>query len=466
MLKTKIVATFGPSCSDPATLVSLYEHGVRIFRINTSFPTVDEVGANIAHLRKHVPDAAILIDLQGFKVRIQGLHKPIALFEGNSVRLGTGKKSDQKDEAVTLSLDYPKLFSFLKKGNSVLIDEGKVVLSVVKADETSALCKVVDGGMVFPRKTVNVPGVVLDFPSLSEKDLAIAKLAAKHEVEFLALSFVRSAEDIIQAKKIIGKSKIKLISKIENSQGVANFDEILTISDGIMVARGDLGVETPLEQVPLRQKEFLRKAQQQGKPSIIATHILESMIESPVPTRAEISDIANAIFDGADALMLSGETAMGKYPVKAVMAMAKTARVIERHRELVHSSSRHEVGKPMTNAIARAVYDITEHLPIAAILVATASGTTARAIASFRPKHTVFAFTSTPLAALQLNLTYGVEGVCFPHHSKGRDVAISTIIDQAKKQKFIKKNDLVLIVSGANIMHQGATNMVEIQEVV
>ena len=469
MLKTKIIASYGPACDNEVILKKMYEYGMRVVRINTSFTTIKELDEAIFFIRKSVPKVALLLDVQGYKIRIKHLSKSLTVKKGDRIFVAAKESCSVKNTLCTIAIDYPQLFSSVKVGSILHIDEGKVIIRVVEILDKGCLCEVLEGGEIASKKTINAPGINLNFPNLSTKDKQIITLAAREKIEFIALSFVRSIKDVEEGRKLLGKSDTKIIAKIENSQGVKNFDEILKVSDGIMVARGDLGVETLLEKVPLLQKEFVRKANTYGKPIIIATHMLESMIHQVVPTRAEVSDVANAILDGADSVMLSGETAVGKYPIKAVKEMAKIAFQVEKSMEFTKCERNifeiHKVGKPMTNGIAHAIMQICNELPIKSILVATSSGTTARAIASFKPKQDIFAFTSKAISAYQLNLSFGVVSSVFFEKVKGRDNSIKTMIKNAKKEVLIKKGEMILLVSGANIMHQGTTNMLEILEI-
>lgn len=475
MLRTKIVASFGPACHDREILQRMYREGMRVVRLNTSFLTPQATSESLDFVRETLPDVAILVDLQGFKIRITGLDAAIPISAGAQVILTTDKhlaaQKQQQEKAGSssepipvLGVDYPHLLDALQKGTIIHINEGKIILRAVDCSENACTCDVVVGGDIIPRKTVNLPGTALDFPSLSDKDKAIALVAKEKQAEFLALSFVRSAADVADARQLLGKTTTKLIAKIENKEGMKNFQEILDNVDGVMVARGDLGVELPLEKVPLLQKQFIKKARKLGKPCIVATHMLESMIHEVVPTRAEVSDIANAVFDGTDALMLSAETATGHYPVKAVAAMAKIAREMEHHYDEDQSFVRHSVANEITDAVTSAAIQIIEKLPITAILVGTSSGTTARSIACYHPKPPVYAFTETIQAARQLNLTFGVHARCMCAQSD-KLISIDNMLSTALREKLVKPGSLVLIISGENLMASGATNVLTVRRV-
>lgn len=456
--KTKIVATIGPSCFDPEILRQMIESGVNVARINTSHAIEGEIERVASSIRAISEDVGILVDLEGPKIRLNDFGEPVMVENGELFTFSCDNAGGK------FVVSHPELYKDVKVGTRLLVDDGKLIFDVVEINGTNIIAKAAKGGLVKKHKTVNVPGVHLSFPVIDEKDYESIMKALEVKADFISGSFIRSAEDVQAIRSLIENSNIKIISKIENPEGVVNFDSILEASDGIMVARGDLGVELPAEQVPMLQKEFVKKCNRMGKPVIVATQMLESMTESPTPTRAEVNDVANAIFDGADAVMLSGETSVGKYPVDAVRVMNNVAREVEPHIEPVRASGM-PGAKPATNAIVNAVADICQDLPIDKVLVATATGTTAISLSRFRIKQPIYAFTKDAIYNRRLALHRGVEGEVVEAAATSRDLGVRAVAKDAFEAGLVSESDLVVIVAGANIMGQGATNMLEIQRV-
>lgn len=433
-------------------------NGMSVARINASFADAAEirtVGRKIRALSKNV---ALLLDTKGHKIRLSDFREPVHLKRGDTFVL------ECRPNTRFISISYPSLYKQVDKGTKLLIDDGKVVLIVQATDGTQIITRVETGGILTRSKTVNVVGSKLKFPPLTAKDRKDIRTAIEERYDFVAISYVRSKDDVLAVKRLIGKTPLKVISKIESEAGVKNVDEIIENSFGIMVARGDLGVEMPYEQTPLLQKSIVGKCNGAGKPVIVATQMLESMIHNPTPTRAEVSDITNAIMDGADALMLSAETSTGEYPVESVKAMARVAKYIEANLE-PRVISESAVAKPSTNAIAEAVIDICDKLPISRILVATGSGTTARVIARHTPRQSIAAFTKDEWSMRGLALTKGVIASVLPKMDATRGTAVVQVTKAAYKKGFVSKSDMVVVVAGANIKGISATNMLEIVQV-
>lgn len=456
--KTKVVATIGPASWDPNVLTQMIESGLNVARINMSHADIEEMNRVTKLIRGISTDVAVLVDLCGHEVRLNDFGEPIDLKKGASFTFGC------KEGEKPVFVSHKTLFQDIKVGSKILIDDGRIELKVEKIEGEDIVTKVIQGGSLIKKKKLNLPGTHLSFSGLTEKDYEDTVAAVKLGVDYLAASFVRSADEIDLIRDLIQNSQVKIISKIEDPEGVMNFDAILDVSDGIMVARGDLGVEIPAEKVPVLQKKFISKCNKLGKPVIVATQMLESMTESPTPTRAEVNDVANAIFDGTDAVMLSGESSVGKYPAEAVSVMAKVAREVEPNITPEVQDSM-PIAKPATNAIARAVYDICNSLPIDKILVASATGTTAIAIARFKPKQPIYAFTRDDVFKRRLALHRGIYPAVLEAAATSRDLGVKAVARDAYEEGLVSETDLVVVVAGANIMGQGATNMLEIQRV-
>ncbi len=457
MKKTKIVCTLGPATRDEKVLEQMLLNGMNVARINFSHGDHEFHKQQIDMFRKvrdrlGVP-AALMLDTKGPEIRTQEI-------EGTNVRLKKGNmftlttKDVIGNEEIT-SITYKDLPRQLTKGNKVLIDDGKVTLEVVETTETDVICKVVSGGPIASKKGINIPNVHLDFEYLSEKDKADLAFGVKEDFDYIAASFVRSKEDVILLRNYldyIGGRNIKIISKIENIEGVKNFEEILKYSDGIMVARGDMGVEVEYEKLPGLQKKFIRGCFSSGKVVITATQMLESMIHSTTPTRAEITDVANAIFDGTSAIMLSGETAMGDHPAKVVKTMAKIAMQAEKDAfEMgMYSSINYDNDtNDTTNAVCDAACTTARDLNAKAIIAVTNSGHTARRVSKYRPEVMIIAPTPKEKTFHQLALSWGVypvKAIFQTDTSKLFDHAIAC----AKMHHYVDENDRVIMVGGTN----------------
>lgn len=470
MPSTKIVATLGPATDSPELIRKLLEAGVDIFRLNASH------GVKEDHIRRihMVRDAAaamgiyagLLLDLQGPKIRLGEFENGgCTLANGNTFTITTEQVMGNEKLASTT---YAEFARDVKPGNSVLIADGSVKLRVLSTDGVAARCEVVVGGPVSNRKGINLPGVAVSSPSLSRKDKADLAWGLDENVDYIALSFVRQPSDVLRLKLYLEEreSKAQIISKIEKPEAVENLNAILAESDGVMVARGDLGVEMAIEKVPAIQKTIIQRARSMGKFVITATQMLESMIENPFPTRAEVSDIANAIYDGTDAVMLSAETSAGKFPVEAASVMDRIAAETEvnlRYRG-------YQELPPMDNPshaeiIADSAYRAGRYLGVAAIVVFTASGGTARLISRFRPPVPIYAFTPFEQSARQLSMIYGVRPIVVPNVGSTDEMLVQ-MDQELQRLGLIKPNDQVVFVSGQPIGEPGSTNMLKLHRAI
>lgn len=468
MRKTKIVCTIGPASNDPKVMEEMLKSGMNVARLNFSHGTHEEHKKNIENFRKvrdklGVP-AAVMLDTKGPEIRI-------GTFEKNTVILKNGEKftlttKDVQGTDKIVSITYKDLPAQLEKGNKVLIDDGRIALDVMDVTEDEIICVVKNGGELSDRKGVNIPYVHLDYPYLSEKDEADLKFGVEMNVDFVAASFVRSKEDVIAIRNFLdyhGGYDIKIISKIENIEGVNNFDEILYHSDGIMVARGDMGVEIEFEKLPGLQKKFIRKCYSQGKVVITATQMLESMIHSLTPTRAEITDVANAVFDGTSGIMLSGETAMGEHPAHVIKTMAKIAEQAESdafEMKIYQDIQYVNDSDDTTNAICDAACTTANDIKATAIIAITKSGYTARRVSKFRPHQTIIATSPDEKTFHQLSLSWGVYPVK-ALYQQDANVLFDHAVACAKRYGLVNEDDIVVITAGAD----GATNVLKVQQV-
>ena len=471
MRKTKIVCTIGPASESPEMLRKLVLAGMNVARLNFSHGDYDEHGARIANIKKVREElgrtVSILLDTKGPEIRLGKLaEEPIELVQDEIVTLTT---EDVLGTRRRIPVSYKQLPQDVSVGSTILIDDGLIGLRVTAIRGTEIDCRVVNGGPIKSRKGVNVPGVRINLPGITEKDAADIRFGIEQGVDFIAASFVRKASDVLEIREILEKhnaSHIQIISKIENQEGVDNLADILEVSDGLMVARGDLGVEIPAEEVPLVQKRMIEMCNRAGKPVITATQMLDSMQRMPRPTRAEASDVANAILDGTDATMLSGETAAGKYPVESVLTMARIAERTEaalEYREIfIRQASAQQ--RSVTEAISQAVANSALELDAKAIVTPTETGYTARMVAKYRPKAPVIAVTRDESVMRRLNLVFGV----FP--MKGYDAATTDelfemSVSAAKNSGFVHHGDIIVITAGIPVGRSGATNLIKIHQV-
>lgn len=446
---TKIVCTIGPSTHSSQTLRELALAGMNVARLNMSHgdhASHLQVIRNIKSLNKKLPDpVAILADLQGPEIRTGEVEAPIELKAGE-VFYFTVLGADVEERSV--SVNYQDLVRDIKKGDRVTVDNGLINLQVLEVDEHHLKCRVLDGGTLGSKKHVNLPGVRVNLPSITQKDRKDIEFAIENDLDFIALSFVRSADDVLKVREIVERAggHQRLIAKIENQEGVDHFDAILEAADGIMVARGDLGVEVNLEDLPVLQRHMVRRAEIAGKPVIVATHLLESMIEYPHPTRAEVTDVANAVYEQADAIMLSGETATGSYPVRAVEMLDRIARRIELEPSMGFYRER-PAPRSLREELAQSACRLADSLDAAAIIVITRRGLFGQLVASYRPKRAVIcAFTNMSTTRRKLLLNRGVMPFRI-NLSKNPEKTITTALEKLRERGVAKPGEPIVIVS-------------------
>ncbi len=470
MRKTKIICTIGPASESEERLRELMLAGMNVARFNFSHGSHEEHKAKFDRVIKVSSElklpVATLLDTKGPEIRLKDI-------EGGKTELVSGQKFILTTEEILgnnekVTITYKGLKDDINVGTTILIDDGLIEMVVDEINETDIICSVVNGGPISNHKGVNIPGAALSMPYISDVDRGDIMFGCDMDFDFLAASFVRCKEDILEVRKIIEEhgSHMKIIAKIENMQGIRNLDEILEAADGIMVARGDMGVEIPMEEVPIVQKQMIKKAEALGKHVITATQMLESMIKNPRPTRAEATDIANAIYDGTTAIMLSGESAAGLYPVEAVKTMAKIA---ERTEQDIDYNSRLRRRKDIDNidtttAISHATCTTAMDLKAAAIITVTISGFTAGMIARYKPSCPIIACSVSPRTCRQLNLAWGVTPIWIARESTAEDL-FDEAVHAAEKEGYIKKGDKVVLTAGVPLGVSGRTNMIRVVEV-
>ncbi|MFN3871381.1 MAG: pyruvate kinase [Ignavibacterium sp.] len=467
--KTKILATLGPATSSAEQIKNLIYAGIDGVRLNFShgdFNFFEEIFRNIylACVDEKTP-LAVLIDLQGPKIRIGELAEPeIQIKEDDTIEITTEKIIGTKEK---ISTTYKYLPRDAEIGNLILIDDGLIRLSIIEKTENSVICKVLNNGTLKPRKGMNLPGMKLSTPSITEKDFENLEFALKHRVDFIALSFVRSAEDVIELKNwLLMKGKeIPVIAKIEKKEAVEQIDEILKIADGIMIARGDLGVELPPQEVPVLQKSIIRKCNAAGKLVITATQMLESMINSPIPTRAEASDVANAVWDGTDVVMLSGETSVGKFPVRTVQIMNDILKNAEEHslnKKDIDFLIPELLQEKLFDSVGRAVVAISHQTNAQAIVVFTEKGRTARLISKYRPKAKIIAVSNNFNTMNNLSLHWGVIPI-FSEKVDKEHIAIEEAKSSILSSGLAKSGDLLIFTAGAPYSEKSRTNWIRFE---
>ena len=469
MRRTKIVCTLGPSTDKEDVLRNLMKNGMNVARMNFSHGTHEEQKARLDMIKKlreelNLPVAALL-DTKGPEIRIGDV-------EGGKLELKPGQEFTLTTEEMLgtekkVTITYKELYKDVEPGDSILIDDGLIGMEVVRIDESDIVCRVKNGGFISNHKGVNVPGVELNMPFVSPKDLADIVFAVEQDYDFIAASFTRTAEDIMEIRKILqehGGEKIHIIAKLENKQGVKNCEDILRVADGIMIARGDMGVEIPLEEVPVILKELIRKAMHMGKPVITATQMLDSMMKNPRPTRAETSDVANAIYQGTSAIMLSGETAAGAYPIEAVQTMAKIAERTEQDIDYSREFKPRKLAEApdVTSAISHATCTTAADLKAAAIVAVSKSGRTVSRIAKYLPVCPIIGCTTDERVYRQLNLLWGVTPVVM-EEANTADELFDHAVELAEQKGLIARGELVVIAAGVPVGLSGTTNMMKVQ---
>jgi len=468
--RTKIVATMGPASAPKETLLAMIKAGVNVCRLNFSHGKAEDHKKVIDTIREineqYKTNIGILADLQGPKIRI-GLVKDggIHLINGTRINITTHECIGDDNQIYITYDTFPK---DVQANEIILLDDGKIQMRVIETNRVdTVVCEIVHGGILTSRKGVNLPNTKVSIPSLTEEDLINLKFVLQFDVEWIGLSFVRNAEDIVQLKHIIAEhgSSARVIAKIEKPEAIDNIDEIIAVTDGVMVARGDLGVEMPMEEVPLLQKMIARKCRAASKPVIVATQMLESMITTPRPTRAEVNDVANSVLDGADAVMLSGETSVGEFPVIVIETMAKIVRNVEElgypynaKDELVRTQ---DEPSNLSDAVCGSAVYLAEHTNAVGIVSMTSSGYTAFEISSYRPKASTYIFTSNKQLLNALSLVWGVRSFYY-NKQESTDQTIEDVNNTLKAEGLVQVGDVVINTAAVPIIKKGKTNMLKV----
>ncbi len=458
--KTKIICTISDIKCDVEFIRELYGNGMNVARINSAHATIEGAQKIVDNIRKISDKIAILVDTKGPEIRLTGMESAVgfAAKEGDliEVRNGADRYSSQK----ILYTTCPFFVEDVPAGAHILIDDGAIDLLVVEKDEERLLCRVENTGLIKGKKSVNVPGVHISLPALTGKDRIFVDWAIKADIDFIAHSFVRCKEDLIEIQEILDaqQSHLKIISKIENQQGIDNLDDILTYCYGVMIARGDLGVEIPAEKIPIIQKHIVQKCRARKKPVIVATQMLHSMIENPRPTRAEVTDVANAIFQSTDAIMLSGETASGDYPIEAVKTMSTIALEAEQSIDTRLDLNLEKVTKPLAAVLARSLVAATQEIPVKAIILDTWTGRTGRYLAEFRPKVPIYAMCYNAFTMRELALTYDIYSYKF-EITGTKEGFVQNSLRILMEDGKISKGDLVGFIGGSFNDEIGASYM-------
>ena len=470
--KTKIIATLGPASSSKEMIKKLIKSGVDVLRVNFSHATHDEVERivdDVNDLRKELgSNVTLLGDLQGPKIRIGELENDIELKKNQSLSICSNLSESNGIDKIFIS--YPSFAKDVKPGENILVDDGKLIFKVISTNKKDTVdIKVVQEGVLKPRKGVNLPNTKISQPALTEKDIDDAKFAVKKSFDWIALSFVRSKKDVLQLRELIESQcdyHIPIISKIEKPQAIKKIDSIIKVSNGIMVARGDLGIEIPAEEVPLNQKKIVAKCKKRGIPVVIATQMMESMIDSLTPSRAEVNDVANSVMDGADAIMLSGETSMGKYPCEVVKKIGDIIHGVEDSPLIKIPVDLPEIksDRLITKSICKNAATIANEIGASAICTLTNSGYTGWQISSWRPSALVIVFTSNKKILTQMNLLWGVKGVYY-NNFESTDKTVEEVNSLALENKYIKKGDFVINLAAMPIYEKGQVNTLRITKI-
>ncbi|WP_258099952.1 pyruvate kinase [Marinoscillum pacificum] len=469
--KTKIVATIGPASRNKETLRELIKAGANVFRLNFSHGTHDDHKQTIDMVRELNEElgssVALLQDLQGPKIRVGKVENDgVPIHPGQQLIITT---EDILGTSEKVSTVYEGIVNDVKPGDTILMDDGNIELKTIKVEGADVYTEVVHGELLKSRKGINLPDSNVSAPSMTEKDIEDLEFAFQFDLEWVALSFVRKASDIHQIKERIAKAGVntKVIAKVEKPEAIANLDEIIEATDGVMVARGDLGVEVPSERVPILQKRMVKKCNRLGKPVIIATQMMESMIENPRPTRAETNDVANAVFDGADAIMLSAESASGKFPVQAVQQMSKTIQAVESDSRTIYSKFQEEDEASSTrlnDLLIRSACRLADNVGAKALIGMTKSGYSGYRLAMHRPKAHIFLITNQKYLLRQMNLVWGVTGFYYDK-TEGIDDTLEQIEKQLVAEGYLEKGDVYINTASMPSHWKGHTNMVRVSEV-
>lgn len=470
--KTKIVATLGPATSSKDVLRSMLQAGVNVFRINFSHANYDDVKERIQMIRSLNEEegfsAAILGDLQGPKLRVGKMKEEVVVSKGDEIVFATGKEFEGTAQRVYMN--YEKFPEDVKPGERVLLDDGKLIFEIVSTNKKNEVkAKVIQGGPLRSKKGVNLPNTSISLPALTEKDIKDAVFAVQQEVDWIALSFVRNSEDLIVLQNLIKENtdhKIPIIAKIEKPEGVENIDKIVAYCDGLMVARGDLGVEIPAQEVPLIQKQLVLKAKKARIPVIIATQMMETMITSLTPTRAEVNDVANSVMDGADAVMLSGETSVGNYPVQVIEKMCQIIMSVENSPliKVPHEPPHVRTKRYITKSICYHAAHMANEIKAQAICTLTNSGYTAFQISAWRPESNILVFTSNKRIVNQLSLLWGVRAFYYDR-MVSTDETIEDVNRIATEQNFVAKGDFTINLAAMPITSKGMVNTLRVSEI-
>ena len=471
MKKTKIICTVGPASRDIRVMEKMIAAGMNVMRLNFSHGTYEEHQQFIENLRllreKTGEHVAVMLDTKGPEIRTGDFPEPVFLEQGSSYILTPQEVPGDKGRCF---VTYPELARDVSPGSRIMIDDGLIEMKVEAVEGEDIRCIVINSGTIGSHKGINLPGVRTHLPAITEKDRADLIFGVENGVDFVAASFVRKAEDVRQIRQILdenGGKEVQIIAKLENQEGVENMEEILAEADGLMVARGDLGVELPPEQIPLIQKRIIRACNRAGKPVITATQMLDSMVRNPRPTRAEVGDVCNAILDGTDCVMLSGETAAGKYPVEAVEMMATIAVSTEKaqdYGELLEKNKEYQ-DDDVTGAIGYATCTAAVNLKAKAIVTASSSGFAGRMVAKFRPKAPIIVSVTNEVTARRMALTWGAYPVIIPAYDDAETVFRESIAAAEKDADWIRPGDIVIFTAGFPFGKSGSTNMMKVHKI-
>jgi len=470
--KTKIVATLGPACSTKPVLKDMIEAGVNVFRINFSHADYTDVKARIDMIRElndeNGYNTAILADLQGPKLRVGVMKEDVVVSPGDIITFQTAE--DIPGTAERVYMNYKQFPADVKPGEKILLDDGKLMFEALETNGTSeVVCKVIQGGPLKSKKGVNLPNTKVSLPALTEKDIRDALFAIENEVDWIALSFVRNAEDLMELQDLIAKHssyKIPIIAKIEKPEGVENIDKIVAFCDGLMVARGDLGVEIPAQEVPLIQKKLVQRAKTARIPVIIATQMMETMITSLTPTRAEVNDVANSVMDGADAVMLSGETSVGNYPVQVIEKMTQIIEAVEDSPliQVPQNTPQVRTKRFITKSICHHAALMANVIKAKAICTLTNSGYTAFQISAWRPQSHILVFTSNKRILTQLSLLWGVNSY-FYDKFVSTDDTVTDVNEIARQKGYVEKGDFLINLAAMPVVDKGMVNTLRVSEI-
>jgi pyruvate kinase len=470
--KARIICTLGPASHDPAILRKMMEVGMDVARLNFSHGSYDDHAKLLENVREAAQEMdvplCIMQDLQGPKIRVGDIvGGPVDLFAGKKLVITTDPCPGSAERVTTSYTNLPK---DVRAGDTILLDDGKLRLNVESVSGNDVTCDIVVGGKLSSRKGINLPGLALSVPSFTPKDLEDLAFGIKNGIDYTALSFVRSADDVKELRAAIQRiagpgGNHPIVAKIEKPQAMRNIDAIIAEADGIMVARGDLGVELPPEEVPLHQKNIIAKCNRSGKPVIVATQMCESMITNPTPTRAEASDVANAVLDGADALMFSGETSVGAYPVEAVAMMTRIINNVETHATRLHPWDRlpSEGDRDHHEALGRAACVLAEQIHAAAIVTVTEGGTTARMVARHRPRTPIVAVTNAAATMRRLNLVWGIRSLLVREVFPDSDRTLRAVEEQLVEEGILKSGDAYVLIAGQPLFAGGGTNFIKVE---